>query len=131
MRPIEILLIEDNPADVKLTQYAFKSSKFKYNLHVAIDGEEALDFLFKRDIFKEAPKPDVILLDLNLPKIEGHEILKMIKETDDLKAIPVCVMSGSQAERDIAASYDLQANCYMLKPVDLDKIITIIASVED
>lgn len=130
MKAIEILLVEDNPADVKLAQYAFKNSKLAYNLNVAIDGEDALDYLFKRDVYKDAKTPDIILLDLNLPKIEGHEVLQVIKNTDHLKDIAVCVMSGSVAERDIAQSYELKANCYILKPINLDKIMTIVACAE-
>lgn len=128
---IEILLVEDNPADVRLTIEALKEGKIKNNLHVAEDGEEALDFLYKRNQFENAIRPDVILLDLNLPKVHGREVLKTIKEDDSLKRIPVVVLTTSKAEEDILKSYDLHANCYVTKPLDLPQFIDVVKTIED
>lgn len=128
---IDILLVEDNPADIRLTQELFKESKIKNNLFVAKDGEEAILFLKKQGTFSDVPRPDLILLDLNLPKKDGREVLAEIKSDGDLKLIPVIVLTTSNAEMDIFKSYDLYANCYINKPVDLDEFIRVIRSIED
>jgi len=125
--PIEILLVEDNPADVRLTQEALREGKVKNNLSVARDGEEALAFLRREG----TPRPDLILLDLNLPRRDGRDVLKVIKNDDELKRIPVVVLTTSAAEADILKSYDLHANCYITKPVDLDQFITVVKSIDD
>lgn len=122
MKPVEILLVEDNPADVLLAKHAFEKSKIINNLHVAEDGEKAINFLFKKDGYEDVPTPDLIMLDLNLPKIDGHTILERIKNTEKLRRIPIVIMSGSHAQSDIAKSYDLHANCYIVKPVNLSKL---------
>ncbi|MEO8553820.1 MAG: response regulator [Kofleriaceae bacterium] len=125
--PIEILLVEDNPADVRLTQEALREGKVKNNLSVARDGEEALAFLRREG----APRPDLILLDLNLPRRDGREVLKEIKADPDLRRIPVVVLTTSSAEVDILKSYELHANCYITKPVDLEQFITVVKSIDD
>lgn len=127
---VEILLIEDNPGDVRLTREALKDGKMKINLNVAYDGEEASDFLFKRNQFTDAPRPDVIILDLNLPKKNGRELLKEIKKDDQLKGIPVIILTMSKAEEDIINSYNLHANCYLTKPIDLNKFFEVVKSIE-
>ncbi len=127
LKPIEILLVEDNPGDVKLTQMALHSAKVTNNLHVANNGKEALDFLFAGTEIR----PDIVLLDLNLPLIDGREVLKKIKEDEQLKRIPVVILSSSKAEEDIIKSYDLHANCYITKPIDLDQFLNVIKSIED
>jgi CheY-like chemotaxis protein len=129
-RPIEILLVEDNPGDVRLTQEALREGKVRNNLNVAKDGMEGLDFLRRLGPFAHAPRPDLILLDLNLPKMDGREVLAEIKEDADLRTIPVVVVTSSEAEEDIVRSYDLHANCYIKKPVNLDQFITVVHSIE-
>ena len=129
--PIDILLVEDNPADVRLTTETLKSEKIFSNLHVVTDGEEALQFLRREGKFKKAIRPDLILLDLNHPKIDGREVLKEIKNDDDLKAIPVVVLTVSKAESDVIKSYDLHANCYITKPVDLGQFAKVAKSVQE
>jgi len=129
-KPIEILLVEDNPGDVRLTQEAFKEGKISNNLNVASDGVEALAFLRQEGKYISVPRPDVILLDLNLPKKDGREVLAEIKEDPDLRRIPVVVLTTSQAEQDILKSYNLHANCYITKPVDLERFITVVKSIE-
>jgi CheY-like chemotaxis protein len=129
--PIEILLVEDNPADVRLTIEALKEGKITNHLSVAGDGIEALDFLHRRGTFKTAPRPDIILLDLNLPKKDGREVLAEIKEDNELKRIPVVVLTTSKAEEDIIKTYDLHANCYISKPVGLDEFINVVKTIED
>lgn len=129
-QPIEILLVEDNPGDVRLTQEAFKEGKVSNNLNVASDGVEALAFLRREGEYANAPRPDVILLDLNLPKKDGREVLAEIKEDPDLRRLPVVVLTTSQAEQDILKSYNLHANCYITKPVDLERFITVVKSIE-
>jgi chemotaxis family two-component system response regulator Rcp1 len=129
--PIEILLVEDNPGDVRLTQEALTESKVRNTLHVARDGVEALEFLRGRDGNGGGSKPDIILLDLNLPRLNGREVLATIKADPDLRRIPVVVLTTSRAEQDILETYDLHANCYIVKPVGLDEFITIVRSVED
>jgi chemotaxis family two-component system response regulator Rcp1 len=128
--PIEILLIEDNLGDVRLTMEALKEGKVSNNLSVAKDGVEAIAFLRQEDKYADAPRPDLILLDLNLPRKDGREVLAEIKQDPDLKRIPVVILTTSQAEQDILKTYDLYANCYITKPVDLEQFITVVSSIE-
>ena len=130
-RPIEILLVEDNPGDVRLTIEGLNEGKVRNNLHVAKDGVEALNFLRREGQFTEAVRPDLILLDLNLPRKDGREVLSEIKADPELKTIPVVVLTTSRAEQDVLNSYQLQANCYITKPVDLEQFITVVRSIED
>jgi two-component system, chemotaxis family, response regulator Rcp1 len=130
-RPIEILLVEDNPGDVRLTMEGLNEGKVRNNLHVARDGVEALEFLRRAGRFKDSVRPDLILLDLNLPRMDGREVLAEIKADPQLKTIPVVVLTTSRAEQDVLHSYQLQANCYITKPVDLDQFITVVKSIED
>jgi two-component system, chemotaxis family, response regulator Rcp1 len=130
-RPIEILLVEDNPGDVRLTIEGLKEGKVRNNLHVARDGVEALEFLRRQGTFADAVRPDLILLDLNLPRKDGREVLSEIKSDPELKTIPVVVLTTSSAEQDVLESYQLQANCYITKPVDLEQFITVVKSIED
>ncbi|HEY1296881.1 MAG TPA: response regulator [Chloroflexota bacterium] len=130
-RAIEILLVEDNPGDVRLTIEGLKEAKVRNNLHVARDGVEALEFLRRQAQFSDAVRPDLILLDLNLPRIDGREVLAEVKSDPDLKTIPVVVLTTSSAEQDILHSYQLQANCYITKPVDLEQFIKVVRSIED
>jgi two-component system, chemotaxis family, response regulator Rcp1 len=129
--PIRILLVEDNPADVRLTLEALKEGKIINDLEVARDGVEALDFLYRRGAFAAALRPDLILLDLNLPKKDGREVLADIKGDEDLKRIPVVVLTTSEAEEDILGSYNLHANCFISKPVDLEQFIKVVKTIED
>jgi len=129
-RPVEILLVEDNPGDVRLTQEALKESKVRNNMYVAPDGLEALAFLHREGQYADVRRPDLILLDLNLPRMDGREVLAEIKEDPDLKRIPVVILTTSKADEDILRSYNLHANCYITKPVDLDQFITVVRSVE-
>lgn len=131
INPIEILLVEDNPADVRLTQEALKEGKVRNNLHVARDGIEAMEFLRRSGKFAGAVRPDLILLDLNLPRKDGREVLSDIKRDPDLKSIPVVVLTTSSAETDIFKSYTLHANCYITKPVDLDQFVQVVKSIDD
>jgi chemotaxis family two-component system response regulator Rcp1 len=128
--PIDILLVEDNPGDVRLTKEALKEGKVYNNLHWAKDGVEALEFLRREGIHAKAPRPDIILLDLNLPKKDGREVLSVIKNDDQLKNIPVVVLTTSKAEEDVLRSYQLHANCYVTKPVDLEKFIVVVQSID-
>lgn len=128
--PVEILLVEDNPGDVRLTQEALKEGKVYNNLHWAKDGVEALEFLRRQGRFTAAPRPHIILLDLNLPKKDGREVLSEIKQDDNLKRIPVVILTTSKAEEDVLRSYNLHANCYVTKPVDLDKFIVVVKSID-
>ncbi len=130
-KPIDILLVEDNPGDVRLTQEALKEAKVRNDLYVVNDGVEAMAFLRKQGVYKGVPRPDMILLDLNLPKKNGHEVLAEIKSDDDLKRIPVVMLTISKAEEDIIKSYNLYANCFITKPVDLDQFLTVVKSIED
>ncbi|MBD0321612.1 MAG: response regulator [Gemmatimonadetes bacterium] len=130
-RPIEVLLVEDNPGDVRLTREALKEGKVHNNLHVAPDGVEALAFLRREGRYADAVRPDLILLDLNLPRKGGREVLEEVKSDPALRHIPVVILTSSQAEQDIARAYDLHANCYISKPVDLDQFITVVKSIED
>jgi two-component system, chemotaxis family, response regulator Rcp1 len=130
-RPIEILLVEDNPGDARLTQEALKEGKVRNNLHMAHDGVEAMAFLRREGKYKDMPRPDLVLLDLNLPRKDGREVLAEMKEHRDLRLIPVVVLTTSEAEQDVVRTYELRANCYITKPVDLEKFITIVRSIED
>lgn len=129
--PIEILLVEDNPGDVRLTQEVLKEGKVHNTLNIAENGVQALSFLKKENEYSDAPTPDLILLDLNLPKKDGREVLLDIKKDPELKKIPVVVLTTSQAEEDILNVYDLNANCYVSKPVDLGQFIDVVKSIED
>jgi len=130
-QPINILLVEDNPGDVRLTVEALKEGKVHNHLAVAPDGVHALAFLRREGEYRDAPRPDVILLDLNLPRMDGREVLSEIKADEQLRRIPVVVLTTSKAEEDILRSYSLHANCYVTKPVDLDQFITVVKSIED
>ena len=129
-QPIEILMVEDNLSDVRLTIEAFKDAKVLNNMSVATDGEDALKFLKREGPYKDAPRPDLILLDLNLPKMNGKEVLGEIKRDPDLKRIPVVVLTTSDNEQDVRKAYDLHVNAYVRKPVDLDQFIKIVEAVE-
>lgn len=126
---IEILLVEDNPGDVRLTIEALKDTKLHNNLHVVSDGVEAMQFLRGESPYVDAPQPDLILLDLNLPRKDGHEVLEEIKSDDRLKYIPVVVLTTSNNDRDILESYSLHANCYITKPVDMNQFVAIVRSI--
>ncbi len=128
---MEILLVEDNQADVRLTVEALKEGKISNHLNIARDGMEATDFLKKRGKFANAPDVELILLDLNLPKKDGRSVLAEIKADDNLRRIPVVVMTTSKAEEDIIKSYNLHANCYIIKPIDFDKFIDVVKAIED
>jgi CheY-like chemotaxis protein len=130
-KPVEILLVEDNPGDVRLTVEALKEAKVCNELHVVEDGVKAMAFLRREGEYADAPHPDVILLDLNLPKKDGREVLAEIKEDPNLRRIPVVILTVSQAEEDVLKTYDLHANCYITKPVDLDQFLTVVRSIED
>ena len=130
-RPIEILLVEDNAADVRLTIEALREGKVRNSLTIARDGEEALAVLQRRGEHATAPRPDLILLDLNLPKKDGREVLAIVKEDPDLRRIPVVVLTTSSAEVDILKSYELHANCYITKPVDLGQFVAVVKSIDD
>ncbi len=129
--PIEVLLVEDSPGDVRLTQEAFREADVSIRLHVAADGLEAMAFLRKEGVYAQAPRPDLILLDLNLPRMDGREVLASIKEDEGLKSIPTVILTTSEAEADIAKSYQLQANCYLSKPVQLDAFESLVSSIND
>lgn len=130
-KPIDILLVEDNPGDVRLTKEALKEGKIKNNLFVAHDGVEALEYLNQEGEHAHAVRPDLILLDLNMPRMDGREVLEKIKNEPDLRRIPVVILTTSKSEEDIVKSYDLHANCYITKPVDLDQFINVVKTVED
>jgi len=129
-RVCEVLLVEDNPADARLTREALSESRMLNKLHHVKDGIEALQFLRREGPFQDAPIPDVILLDLNLPRKDGRQVLSEMKQDPELRLIPVVVLTTSEAERDILKSYELHANCYITKPVDLDKFIYIVRTIE-
>lgn len=131
VQPIEILLVEDNPGDVDLTREALESGKIKNLLHVAVNGEEAMAFLRHKGKYTHAPRPDLVLLDLNLPRMDGREVLAEIKSDDNLKRIPVVVLTSSKAEEDILKTYNLHANCYITKPIDLLQFLKVVHFIED
>jgi chemotaxis family two-component system response regulator Rcp1 len=129
--PVEVLLVEDSPGDVRLTKEAFKDAKVHINLHVASDGAEAMAFLGREGEHANVPRPDLILLDLNLPKKDGREVLAEVKASPSLKSIPVVILTTSASEEDILRSYLLHANCYITKPVDLDGFLKVVKSVDN
>jgi len=131
LKLVEILLIEDNPGDARLTQEALKDGKVKNNLNIVYDGIEATDFLFKRNQYQNSPRPDLIILDLNLPKKNGQEVLAEIKADENLKSIPVIILTISKSEEDIIKSYNLHANCFLSKPIDLNKFFEVVKSIEE
>ncbi len=131
VRPVQILLVEDNPGDVRLTMEALKEAKVLNKLTVVKDGIEALALLRRQGQYAQAARPDLILLDLNLPRKDGREVLAEIKADDDLKRIPVVILTTSQDEQDVLKTYNLYANCYITKPVDLNQFITVVKSIED
>ena len=129
--PVEILLVEDNAGDVRLTMEALKEAKVRNRLHVARDGVEAMAFLRQQGEYADAPRPDVILLDLNMPRKIGREVLAEVKADEDLRRIPVVILTISQAEEDILKAYDLHANCYITKPVDLNQFLAVVQAIEN
>ena len=131
LRTVEILLVEDNPGDVRLTQEALRESKLANRLSVSRDGVEAMAFLRREGEYTDAPRPDLILLDLNLPRKDGREVLQEVKEDGSLRRIPVAVLTMSDAEEDIVRTYNLHANCYIRKPLDIDQFAKVVRSVED
>ena len=130
-RPAEVLLVEDSPGDVRLTREALKEGKVRNNLSVVSDGVEAMEFLRREGKYRDAPRPDIVLLDLNMPRKDGREVLAEMKSDEQLKRIPVVVLTTSEAEQHILRTYELHANCYLTKPVDLEQFISIVKSVED
>ncbi|HAS13323.1 MAG TPA: response regulator [Acidimicrobiaceae bacterium] len=128
---MQILLVEDSAADVRLTQEALKDAKILNELHVARDGVEAMDFLERRGDHADAPRPDIVILDLNLPRKDGKEVLAEMKGDPDLRSIPVAVLTTSDAEADVLETYDLGANCFLTKPVDLDQFLKVVQAVEE
>ncbi len=130
-KPIDILLVEDSKGDIGLIEEIFEDAKSVNILHIAEDGEEAISFLRAKDQFSGAPRPDIILLDLNLPKKDGREVLEEVKGDDELKNIPVVVLTTSRAEDDIMRSYNLHANAYITKPVDFDQFLNVVKSIEN
>lgn len=130
-RPVEILLVEDNPGDVELTAEALRAGKISNQMHVVEDGESAMNFLRRQEGYADAPCPDVVLLDLNLPRKDGREVLAEIKADPGLKKIPVIILTTSQAEEDILRAYNLAANCYITKPVDLDQFTKVVQAIEE
>ena len=130
-RAIEILMVEDNPGDVRLTQEALKDAKVLVTLNVATDGDEALKYLRRQPPYAAATRPDLILLDLNLPKRDGREVLAAIKSDDSLKRIPVVILTTSRAEEDVMRAYQLNVNCYVTKPVDFEQFTRIVQAIEE
>lgn len=130
-RAINILLIEDNPGDARLTLEAFRDAKVRNDVQVVVDGVEAMAFLHREDKYANAPRPDLILLDLNLPRKDGRQVLDEIKHDESLRRIPVAVLTTSRADNDILASYNLHANCYVTKPVDFDDFIRVVRGIEE
>ncbi|WP_433324449.1 response regulator [Spirillospora sp. CA-294931] len=131
VRPIEVLLVEDDPGDVLLTTEAFEHNKVKNTLHVVNDGEQAMAFLRREAPYEDVPRPDLVLLDLNLPRKDGREVLEEIKSDDGLRRLPVVVLTTSEADEDILRSYNLHANAYVTKPVDFDQFISVIQRIDD
>ncbi|MFO7773567.1 MAG: response regulator [Dehalococcoidia bacterium] len=130
-RPVEILVVDDNPGDLRLTAEALKEGKVQNRLHLARDGVEAIAFLRRKGNYIDAPRPDLILLDLNMPRMNGRELLAEIKDDSELKHIPVVILTGSREMDDIVKTYDLRANCYVTKPIDLEQYITMVKSITD
>ena len=130
-KPVKILLVEDNPGDVRLIQEAMKESKILYSIYVGKDGQEALDFLYKNGDYKDSPKPDLVLLDLNLPKVSGQEVLEKIKNDSTLSKIPVIILTTSKADEDVLKSYELHANCFITKPADFEQFIHVINTIQN
>ena len=130
-RVVEILLVEDNEGDVRLTREALKEGRIRNRLHVVQDGEQALAFLRREGTYAESPRPDLILLDLNLPRLDGREVLASIKNDPALKSIPVVVLTSSRTEQDLLRAYDLHANCFITKPVEFEQFIEVVRSIED
>jgi chemotaxis family two-component system response regulator Rcp1 len=130
-KPVEVLLVEDNPGDIRLTQEAFREGKVMNTLHIAMDGVEAMEFVHREGKFADSQRPDLILLDLNLPKKDGREVLEEIKSDDKLKSIPVVILTTSRAEEDIIRTYNSQCNCYITKPIDLKQFLLVVQSIED
>jgi CheY-like chemotaxis protein len=130
-QPVEILLVEDNPADIRLTQEGLKEARIANRLSAVSDGDAALDFLHRRGAYSDAPRPDLILLDLNLPGVDGRTVLAHIKENPDLKVIPVVVLTSSEAEIDIVKSYEAHANCFISKPIDFSGFLRVVHSIEN
>lgn len=131
VKPIQVLMVEDNPDDVLLTREALKDAKVHCNLHVVEDGVQAMEFLKKRGEFADSPRPDIILLDLNLPRKDGREVLVDIKSDESLRMIPVVVLTTSESPDDIARAYNSHVNCYITKPVDFDQFVKVVRSIED
>jgi two-component system response regulator len=131
IRTIDILMVEDDPGDVRLTREALKGSKLLHSLNVVEDGVAALDYLHKVDPYREAVRPDLVLLDLNLPKKDGREVLAAMKQDPALRTIPVVILTTSQAEEDVLRAYNLNANCYVTKPVDFDQFMRIVRTIEE
>jgi chemotaxis family two-component system response regulator Rcp1 len=129
--PIQVLLVEDSPGDARLTQEAFRAAANTMRLHIVADGVEAMAFLRREGIHADAPRPDLILLDLNLPKMDGRQVLAQVKEDDSLKLIPTVILTTSSSGEDILKSYELQANCYLSKPVQLDAFDELVRSIND
>jgi len=129
--PIEVLLVEDDPGDVLMTREAFEHNKLSNILHVVNDGEQAIAFLTRQGEFDGAPRPDLILLDLNLPRKDGREVLKEIKADDELRSIPVVILTTSEAEEDVLRSYNLHANAYVTKPVDFERFIGVVRDIDE
>jgi len=129
--PLQVLLVEDNAGDVRLTQEAFREANMSIRFHVASDGVEAMAFLRREGPHMNAPRPDLVLLDLNLPRMDGREVLARIKQDDSLKSIPTVILTTSEAEVDVARSYQLQANCYLTKPVQLDAFESLVKSINE
>ena len=130
-KPIELLLVEDNPGDVRLTREVLKDGKFRNNMSVASDGQAAMDHLHRNGKYADAVRPDIILLDLNLPIKDGREVLAEIKQSSELKSIPIVILTTSAAETDILKTYNLHANCYIVKPVDLAQFINVVRYIQD
>ena len=131
MKPVDILLVEDSPGDADLAREALEESKLKNNLFVVTDGIQAMEFLHRKGDYADVPRPDLVILDLNLPRKDGREVLKEIKEDDNLKRIPVVILTTSKAEEDVLKTYNLHANCYISKPLDLDKFLEVVHAIEN
>lgn len=129
--PVDILLVEDNPGDVLLIQEALRDNKLRLRLHVVLDGEAALQFLRRAAPYPDAARPDLILLDLNLPRVDGRQVLAQVKADPDLRSIPVVILTSSHAEEDIARAYNLNANCYVRKPLDFDQFVKVVHNIEN